>query len=145
MKVIAVATFILCHFISISQEQKRYYAIYSGVPCFDNKGNTVSAHGANILKDNGKFYLFGEHHSDTNNAFAGFTCYSSSDLYNWKFESIALPVQPSGKLGANRVGERPKVMRCPTTGEYVMYMHVDTLGYIDPYVGYATSKKITGP
>ncbi|MGB3005266.1 MAG: family 43 glycosylhydrolase, partial [Chitinophagaceae bacterium] len=72
-------------------------------------------------------------------------CYSSKDLYNWKFESIALPVQSTGKLDSNSVGERPKVMKCPATGEYIMYMHADTLGYTSPYVGYATAKKITGP
>ena len=26
-----------------------------------------------------------------------------------------------------------------------MYMHVDTLGYVNAFVGYATAKKITGP
>ena len=97
------------------------------------------------MKDGSRYYLFGEKHSDTSNAFAGFTCYSSHDLYNWKFERVALPVQPSGKLGPNRVGERVKVMKCPTTGEYVMYMHVDTLGYKDQFVGYATANSITGP
>lgn len=131
--------------ISIAQRPGSYNAIYSGVPWLDDKGNVVSAHGANIVKDNGRYYLFGEAHTDTSNAFVGFNCYSSPDLYNWKFERIALPVQASGKLGPNRVGERPKVMKCPKTGEYIMYMHVDTLGYIDQFVGYATSKTITGP
>ncbi len=132
--------------ISLSaQIKKAYDAIYSGVPWYDNNGNTVSAHGANIIKEKGKYYLFGERHKDGTNAFAGFNCYSSNDLYNWKFESIALPVQPTGKLDSNSVGERPKVMKCPTTGEYIMYMHADTLGYIGQYVGYATAKKITGP
>ncbi|WP_417954980.1 family 43 glycosylhydrolase [Flavobacterium sp. ZS1P14] len=120
-------------------------AIYSGIPWFDQNGNIVSAHGANIIKDKDKFYLFGEAHSDTSNAFAGFNCYSSKDLYNWKFEQIALPVQNSGKLGANRVGERIKVMKNPKTKEYIMYMHVDTLSYKDQFVGYATSKTIKGP
>lgn len=129
----------------IAQKQKAYDAIYSGIPWFDDQGNTVSAHGACILKDNGQYYLFGERHSDTSNAFAGFNCYSSTDLYNWKFESVALPVQPSGKLGPNRLGERPKVMKCAKTGEYLMFMHADTLGYKDQFVGYATSAKITGP
>ena len=49
-------------------------AIYSGTPWFDQNGNIVSAHGANIIKDKGKFYLFGEAHSDTSNVFAGFNC-----------------------------------------------------------------------
>lgn len=128
-----------------SQKSNAVQAIYSGVPWYDNNGNTVSAHGACIVKDKARYYLFGERHSDTSNAFMGFNCYSSADLYNWQFESIALPLQASGKLGPNRVGERVKVMKCPSTGEYVMYMHADTLGYIDQFVGYATSKKISGP
>ena len=120
-------------------------AIYSGVSWFDNRGEVVSAHGANIVKDKGRYYLFGEKHTDTSNVFVGFNCYSSSDLYNWKFESLALPIQNSGKLGPNRVGERVKVMKCPKTGEYVMYMHADTISYKDQFVGYATSSTITGP
>jgi hypothetical protein len=120
-------------------------AIYSGVPWYDDHGNTVSAHGANIIREKNRYYLFGERHNDSSNAFSGFNCYSSADLYNWKFESIALPVQQEGKLGPNRVGERVKVMKCPSTGEYVMYMHADTMGYIDQFVGYATAKHITGP
>lgn len=128
-----------------AQSPGKYDAIYSGIPWFDDQGKVVSAHGANIVKDNGRYYLFGEAHTDTSNAFAGFNCYSSADLNNWKFESVALPVQQSGKLGPNRVGERVKVMKCPKTGAYVMYMHVDTLGYKDQFVGYATSNKITGP
>lgn len=128
-----------------SQSHGDYKVIYSGVPWIDNQGNTVSAHGANIIMDKGKFYLFGEAHQGIQNDFAGFNCYSSTDLCNWKFESVALPVQEKDRLGPNRVGERPKVMRCPKTGEYVMLMHTDTLGYKDPCVGYATSKTITGP
>jgi hypothetical protein len=145
MKILFILLFLSTGLFSLAQKQKRYNAIYSGVPWFDEKGNTVSAHGANIVKDKNTYYLFGERHSDTSNAFAGFHCYSSTDLYNWKFESMALPVQESGKLGPNRVGERPKVMKCAATGEYIMYMHVDTLGYTDQFVGYATAKKITGP
>jgi len=131
--------------IAIAQVPGKADAIYSGTPWFDQNGNIVSAHGANIIKDNGKFYFFGEAHSDNGNAFEGFNCYSSKDIYNWKFERVALPVQKSGKLGPNRVGERCKVMKCPKTREYVMYMHADTLTYKDQFVGYATSKTVTGP
>ncbi|AOW11450.1 glycosyl hydrolase family 43 [Flavobacterium gilvum] len=132
-------------FVSFAQFQGKADAIYSGTPWFDQNGKVVSAHGANIIKDNGKFYLFGEAHSDASNAFAGFNCYSSKDLYNWKFENVALPLQKSGKLGPNRVGERAKVMKCPKTGEYLMFMHADSITYKDQFVGYATSKTITGP
>lgn len=146
MKITSTAAFffllLLTTSVSVAQKQNK---IISGIPWYDETGKTVSAHGASIIKENGRYYLFGERHTDTSNAFVGFNCYSSPDLYNWRFESIALPLQPSGKLGPNRVGERPKVMKCPSTGEYVMYMHVDTLGYNDQFLGYATAKKITGP
>ncbi|MFD2942492.1 family 43 glycosylhydrolase [Flavobacterium notoginsengisoli] len=131
--------------ISSAQKLERMDAVYSGVPWFDQNGNIVSAHGACIVKEKETFYLFGEAHSDDNNAFAGFNCYSSRDLYNWKFESVALPLQKEGKLGPNRVGERVKVMKCPKTAEYVMYMHADSLTYKDQFVGYAVSKNIEGP
>ncbi|MGO4770558.1 family 43 glycosylhydrolase [Flavobacterium sp. W22_SRS_FK3] len=130
---------------AFAQIHGKYDAIYSGTPWFDQNGNVVSAHGANIVKEKDTFYLFGEAHTDTSNAFVGFNCYSSKDLYSWKFESMALPVQKSGKLGPNRVGERPKVMKCPKTGEFIMYMHADSLTYKDQFVGYAVSKKIKGP
>lgn len=121
-----------------------YNAIYSGVQWFDDRGLEVNAHGACIIQEDGKYYLFGECHTDTSNAFVAFNCYSSSDLYNWKFENQVLTVQDTGKLGPNRVGERVKVMKCPKTNEYVMYMHTDNLAYRDPCIGYATSKKING-
>jgi hypothetical protein len=145
MKTVLVLLLLSTGPISLAQKQKVSNAIYSGIPWFDDNGNVVSAHGACVVKEGDRYFLFGEKHSDTSNAFAGFNCYFSTDLYNWKFERVALPVQESGKLGPNRVGERPKVMKCPSTGEYVMYMHVDTLGYVDQFVGYATSKNITGP
>ena len=119
-------------------------AIHSGVAWYDDSGNMVSAHGAGIIKDGDRFFLFGEFKSDEGNAFRGFSCYSSVDLYNWTFENIVLPVQKEGRLGPERVGERPKVMKCPKTGEYVMFMHTDDLNYKDQAVGYATCDTVDG-
>ena len=129
----------------LAQMPGNYKAIYNGTPWFDDRGKPVSAHGANIVKDGDRFYLFGEAHTDTSNVFVGFNCYSSADLYNWKFEDVALPQQANGRLGINRVGERPKVLKCPKTGEYIMLIHSDTLGYKDPCIVYATAATITGP
>jgi len=136
----------LCFAISsIFAQSKPYEAIYSGLPWYDQNGKVIAAHGGNILKEGQLYYFFGEVHSDTSNAFTGFNCYSSKDLYQWKFETTALPIQPDEKLGTNRIGERPKVMKCPSTGEFIMLMHVDTLGYKDQFVGYATAPQVTGP
>ncbi|WP_206610321.1 family 43 glycosylhydrolase [Croceibacterium ferulae] len=122
-----------------------YDAIHTGTPWLDQRGLPVSAHGAGIIKDGDTYYLFGEAHRDMTNAFAGFNCYSSTDLVNWRFESVALPVQQSGPLGPETVGERPKVMRSPTSGEYVMFMHADAIDYRGQFVGYATAEDVTGP
>lgn len=118
--------------------------VNNGIPWFDDRGEIVNAHSACIVEENGRYYLFGEYKSDKSNAFPGFSCYSSDDLVNWKFERVVLPVQPSGILGPNRVGERVKVMKCPSTGEYVMYMHADDMNYKDPHIGYATCSTIAG-
>lgn len=143
-----IHTLLLCCLAQLpvlAQKPGSYNTIWSGVPWFDKQGSIISAHAAGITREKGVYYLFGEKHTDGSNAFAGVNCYSSTDLCNWKAEGVALQVQRSGKLGPNRVGERPKVMKCPATGEYVMYIHADSGNYKDQYVGYATATKITGP
>ncbi len=134
----------LLFFTGICHSQQKYNAIYSGIALFDQFNNEVNAHGACIIKEGNLYYLFGEYKSDTANVFTGFSCYSSPDLVNWKFEKIVLPVQPEGLLGPNRVGERVKVMKCPATGEFVMLMHADDRKYTDPHIGFATCKTING-
>ncbi|WP_338900356.1 family 43 glycosylhydrolase [Streptomyces sp. TG1A-60] len=118
--------------------------VTSGVPWFDDRGRTVNAHGACLLRQDGRSYLFGEYKTDDLNLFAGFSCYSSADLVNWRFERIVLPVQPDGLMGPGRVGERVKVMKCPSTGRYMMYMHSDNAGYTDPRICVAVSDTIDG-
>jgi len=109
IKSICIITLLFNGPVAITQRPHAYNAIYSGIPWFDEKRNLVSPHGACILNEKGRFYLFGGPHSDNSNLFAGFNCYSSADLYNLKFERVALPVQDIGKLGPNQVGERVKV------------------------------------
>ncbi|MBQ8867333.1 MAG: family 43 glycosylhydrolase [Bacteroidaceae bacterium] len=150
-KLFALAIILLPLCASAQQETNGHVSdpfetsIVNGVPWTDDQGRPVNAHGACIVEEKGVYYLFGEWKSDTTNAFPGFACYSSRDLVNWKFERVALPLQKDGLLGPNRVGERPKVMRCPRTGEYIMLAHTDNMRYKDPQVGLAVAKNITGP
>jgi hypothetical protein len=141
---VLIALTVTIDFALNAQNHNGYEAIHSGIPWFDQDFKTVNAHGAGIIKDNGLYYLFGEFKSDTSNAFSGFSCYSSRDLNNWKFENIVLPVQDSGKLGPSRVGERVKVLKCPKTGEFIMFMHTDDMAYKNQCVGYAISKTVNG-
>ena len=138
---------LLCCLFSVAANttaKNKEQAIVNGVPWYDQNGSTVNAHGAGIIYDNNRWWLFGEYKSDTTNAFPGFGCYSSSDLVNWHFERVVLPVQKDGILGPNRVGERVKVMRCPKTGQYVMLMHADDMNYGDPHIGLATCSTVNG-
>lgn len=113
--------------------------IYNGIPWYDQSGNAVNAHGACILEENGKYYLYGEYKTNDENKYIGFSCYSTEDFWNWKFERMALPQMEAGRLGPDRIGERPKVLKNKKTGKFVMLMHTDNMKYTDPCVGLAVA------
>ncbi|KAA8816897.1 family 43 glycosylhydrolase [Bifidobacterium vespertilionis] len=119
--------------------------ILNGVPWFDDNGDIVNAHASCILEDAGTYYLFGEYKTDDVNRFNGFSCYSSPDLSHWTHLGMALAPQPDGLMGPDRVGERVKVMRCPSTGKYVMYAHSDDMRYMDPHIIVAQADAVAGP
>lgn len=119
-----------------------------GITFTDTDGNLVDAHGGGIIKVCDTFYLHGEYFlsTTTDNDFNGFSMYSSKDLATWKNEGIVLPQQASGQLGPNRKGERPHIIQCPATGEFVLYAHSADVTYqADKEVVYATASTVTGP
>ena len=119
-----------------------------GITFTDTDGKPVDAHGGGILKECDTFYLHGEYFlsSTTNNDFNGFSMYSSKDLATWKNEGIILPQQASGQLGPKRKGERPHIIKCPATGEFVLYAHsADETYQADKEVVYATSSAVNKP
>ncbi len=118
-----------------------------GITFKDTDGNLVDAHGGGIIRVCNTFYLHGEYFTNPpdSNDFSGFSMYSSTDMATWKFEKMILPVQPSGQLGPNRKGERPHIIKCPATGEFVLYAHSADLTYqVDKEVVYATSPTVNG-
>jgi len=118
-----------------------------GIAFKDTDGKPVNAHGGGIIQVCDTFYLHGEYFlsTTTDNNFNGFSMYSSKDLSTWKNEGIILPQQPSGELGPNRKGERPHIIKCPSTGEFVLYAHAaDTSYQMDKEVVYATSPTVNG-
>lgn len=128
----------------VANHTNHHQILFNGVSWYDDKGQVINAHGACIIHDNSKYWLFGEYKSNGENKFNGFSCYSSTDLVHWDFERIVLSVQSDGILGPERIGERVKVMRCPSTGKYVMFMHADDMKYKDPYIGVAICDSING-
>lgn len=118
--------------------------IWNGVPWFDQGGNAVNAHGACIVREGDVYYLFGEYKTNDENRYNGFSCYSTYDFEDWKFEGMALSPDAGGLLGPGRIGERVKVIRSAGTGKYVMLMHTDNLTYSDPCIGVAVCDTING-
>ena len=118
--------------------------IFNGVPWFDQNGNTVNAHGACIVREHDTYYLFGEYKTDDKNMYNGFSCYSSKNLADWKFEGMALTPDADKMLYPDRVGERVKVVKSRKAENYVMLMHTDNMQYSDPCIGVAVSNKING-
>jgi len=122
-------------------------ALAAGVAFMDTDGERVNAHGGGIIKVGDTFYMHGMYFlsTTTDNNFVGFSMYSSRDLATWKNEGLVLPRQASGELGPNRKGERPHIIRCPTTGEFVLYAHAASEDYqTDKEIVYATSSTVNG-
>jgi len=127
--------------------KNRYDRFHVGQIWLDTKGDTINAHGGNIIYYKHTYYWFGEkrdrHHS------LGVSVYSSRDLYNWKQEGLALAhsQDTTSDIAFGGIMERPKVIYNPKTKQFVMWFHVEVRGrgYGAAKVGVAVSKRITGP
>lgn len=130
--------------------------ITPGTTWVSTNGSTIDAHGPGIMYDQKtqKYYWYGEYHTGAWPA-AGVRVYSSTDLYNWTDEGMALTMVKSmddftndplisklyagrtdtlnvwADIRAGRIIERPKVIYNDKTKKYVMWAHID--GDKDPY------------
>lgn len=119
----------------------------------DTDGTHINAHGGGLLFHDGIYYWFGEHKTagkGGNRANVGVGVYSSTDLYNWKNEGIALKVDPEGSgsdIEKGSVIERPKVIYNEKTGKFVMWFHLElkNQGYNAARTALAISDSPTGP
>ena len=118
----------------------------------DTDGIHINAHGGGILFHEGMYYWFGEHKTSGrggNTARVGIRCYSSSDLYNWKNEGVALATQdqPGSEIAPGCVMERPKVIYNKATGKFVMWFHLELKGqgYRAARTAVAISDSACGP
>jgi len=127
----------------------------------DTGGAPINAHGGGILYYDKVYYWYGEikkgktwmpeanrSWNGTRVDVTGISCYSSTDLYNWKYEGNVLPAvkdDPSHELHTSKVLERPKVLFNQATNKFVMWMHVDSQDYALSHAGVAISDSPTGP
>lgn len=122
-------------------------AIMQGAQLFrDTNGEVAQLHGIGVQRFGDRWYAYGEI-KNNGNLFQGVACYSTTDFVTWRNEGTVLEVGEDGSItGPERIIERPKVMRCPQTGKYVMYLHVDGKGdYAYAHIGTAISDAPTGP
>ena len=110
----------------------------------DDHGQVAQLHGLGIQRFGGTYYAYGENKVN-GNRFQGVACYTSDDLAHWRSEGIVLGVRESGLLAADTIAERPKVLRCPSTGEYVMYIHTERGDYNYAHIGVAVADNPLGP
>ena len=127
----------------------------------DTDGKPINAHGGGVLFHQDVYYWYGEFKAgktylpDCNKSWggtrvdvAGVSCYSSTNLGDWKNEGIVLPAvtdDPNHDLHPSKALERPKVLYNKTTKRFVMWMHIDSASYAAARSGVAVSDKPTGP
>ncbi len=127
----------------------------------DTDGKAINAHGGGILFHAGVYYWYGElkegrtylakvnkKWGGTRVVAGGVSCYSSTNLYDWKNEGVALPSiaeDPDHDLACENVIERPKVIYNAKTKKFVMWLHQDSPNYQAARSGVAVSDTPTGP
>ncbi len=106
--------------------EQRYNRFYPGQPWHDVDSNLINAHGGSIFFENGTFYWYGEifeKDPEIKKRFAGFRCYCSADLYNWKNEGMVLPASRDTEA-LNYYGDNlgnPYVLYNKKTDRYVLW------------------------
>ena len=126
----------------------RYNGFNPGQPWYDDRGEVINAHGGGLLYSGNTYYWFGE--CRTQKGTNGVNVYSSRDLYNWKYEALALSTDSANAASdivPGCVMERPKVIYNAKTGKYVMWFHLELKGkgYSAARAGVAVSDQVTGP
>lgn len=110
----------------------------------DAAGNPIQAHSAGILVRSNVYYWHGE--DRTPGQRGGVACYSSTNLFEWKREGVALAPESLPRVNDLRTFvERPKVIFNARTSQYVMWMHLEQGRYHFASAGIATSDKPAGP
>jgi hypothetical protein len=141
---------------SLVRQRSKRNSFLPGKIWNDEEGNPIQAHGGCILHENGIYYWFGENKDapTKKNSLVGFnidavgiSCYTSTDLYNWKNLGLVLPAvqtDPRHELHTSKIVERPKVIYNALTQKYVMFLHLDTEDYQFARVGVAVCDQPAG-
>lgn len=114
----------------------------------DIEGRHIRASGGGFLRDGDRWLWFGETRRDFRE-FPGISCYESTDLLHWRHLPDALAPLPDAPadhpLRPDRIVERPKVLRSPSTGRHVLWAHAERPGYRHAHALVAESDAAAGP
>jgi hypothetical protein len=109
----------------------------------DTDGKPIQAHGGGILVHSNVYYWYGE--DRTPGIRSAVSCYSSTNLLDWKREGVALWQTNLPAVNDRRTFvERPKVIYNPRTKKFVMWMHLEQNRYQYARAGIAVSDSPTG-
>lgn len=122
----------------------------------DTDGNPIQAHGGGMLVHEGFYYWYGEDRSGVVRQISvdrkrreavGVRCYRSRDRIAWEDMGVVLGASddPSHDLHSSKVIERPKVVFNRSTGQFVLWLHVDSPDYKAARAGVAVADEPTGP
>lgn len=136
-------------------------AFAPGEVWLDTDGHPINAHGGGVLFHQGVYYWYGEFKAgktylpDSNKSWGGtrvdvvgVSCYSSTNLHDWKNEGLVLPAvadDPHHDLHPSKALERPKVIYNKGTRQFVMWLHIDSASYAAARSGVAVSDQPAGP
>jgi hypothetical protein len=110
----------------------------------DAGGQPIQSHGGGVILHSNVFYWYGE--DRTPGRRGGVSCYSSTNLTQWKNEGPVFSVADfPAELERRTFIERPKVVFNARTGQFVMWMHAEQGRYTFARAGIATSASPTGP
>lgn len=136
----------------LAQDKLIYNSFRPGEVWYDTDGNPINAHAGGILFFNETYYWFGQIMIPGKRGFdtwVGVSCYSSKDLYNWKYNGVALHVEDntSNLITRGCKIERPKVIYNEKTKKFVMWWHheINGQGYDNAMTGIAMSDKVEEP
>jgi len=153
------ASLILLLLVGGAAEAQRQFR--PGTVWADEDGAAINAHGGGMLVHNGTYYWYGENKDGrtwlpkVNQSWEGYRvditgirCYSSRDLHSWKDQGLVLKAvsdDPAHDLHSSKVAERPKVAFNTKTGQFVMWLHIDTPDYQAARAGVAVAESPAGP
>jgi len=129
----------------LAAEASCFAAFRSGEIWLDTDGNPIDAHGGGFLLDGGVYYWYGSARNGMSPPCCldrGVNLYTSTDLYSWTHRGLVLHAFNSSTDNGLSL-ERPKVIRCTGTGQYVMWVRGSALA--SQLLAVATSDAPTGP